>query len=57
MKECVLNEEGTLSIFDKQEGLLDPERFKARMSRWLDSVDELWDEYEKLKKYSVRQKE
>jgi hypothetical protein len=57
MKECVLNEEGTLSISDRQEDLFDQERFKARMSRWLDSVDELWDEYEKLKKYSSRQKE
>ena len=44
MKECVLSEEGVLSISDNQEGLLDPERFKARMSRWLDSVDELWDQ-------------
>jgi hypothetical protein len=57
MKECVLNEEGTLSISDRQEDLFDPERFKTRMSRWLDSVDELWDEYEKFKKYSSRQKE
>ena len=57
MKEFSLTDEGTLSISDNQQGLLDPERFKERMSRWMDSADELWDEYEKLKKYSARQKE
>jgi hypothetical protein len=57
MKEYVLSKEGTLSISYKQEALLDPERFKLRMTRFLESIDDLWDEYERLKKYSARQKE
>ncbi len=57
MKVRVLSREGTLSILDNQEALFDRERFKLRMTRLLESLDDLRDEYKRLKKYSPRQKE
>jgi len=57
MEECTEIKDVTPSISEKEEVLFDPERFKVRMSRWMNAVDELWDEYEKLKRHSLRQKE
>ena len=54
MKECVLSKEGNLNISYNQGALLDRERFKLRMTRFLESMDDLWDEYERLKKYRKR---
>ena len=57
MKEFALSTQGTMSVPNKQEALFDRERFSLRMTRLLESMDDLWDEYERLKKYSLRQKE
>lgn len=57
MKKSVLGKEGTPSASYNQDALLDRERFKLRMTRFLESMDDLWDEYERLKKYSPEQEE
>ena len=57
MKECTSGINKAPGTSEKEEVLFDAQRFELRMSRWMKSVDELWDEYEKLKKYSLRQKE
>ncbi len=57
MKKYALGKEGTPSVSYTQEALLDRERFKLRMTRFLESMDDLWDEYERLKKYSPEQEE
>ena len=57
MEESAASKKAIPNASDKEEDLFDPERFKQRMSRWMESVDELWDEYEKLKEHSLSQKE
>jgi hypothetical protein len=57
MRECALSQKEAVSLTDKGEVLFNSERFKQRMGRWMETADELWDEYEELKKYSLRQKE
>ena len=56
MEESVASKKATPNASDREKDLFDPERFKQRMSRWMESVNELWDEYERLKEHSLRQK-